>query len=262
MPILRLLTLLLALSATPARAEPLSLGLPIACALGSDCWIQQYPAHGAGEGAQDYRCGHESYKGHDGTDFRVRDMSSRADVVASAAGRVKAARDGAADRLVRDEAGRAAVKGRECGNGVVIDHGGGWETQYCHMRKGSVAAKPGDAVEAGAKLGEIGASGDAGFAHVHLTVRQNGKPLDPFDGGPATGAACGIKGTPLWSLQAAAALAKDGSSDLIETGFHHGKVDLRTLKPARSGPQIPPKTGPRSPSICGRSTCRRATRSL
>ena len=52
------------LAAFPARAEPLSLGLPIACSLGSDCWIQQYPAHGQaeGEGAQDYRCGHESYK--------------------------------------------------------------------------------------------------------------------------------------------------------------------------------------------------------
>ena len=112
-------------------------------------------------------------------------------MTASAAGRVKAARDGVEDRLVRDEAGRAAVKGRECGNGVVIDHGEGWETQYCHMRKGSVTAKPGDAVEAGAKLGEVGASGEAGFAHVHLTVRQNGRPLDPFDGGPAVGAACG-----------------------------------------------------------------------
>ncbi len=229
MPALRLLALLL-LACSPARAEGLSLGLPIACSLGADCWIQQYPAHAGAGGVADYACGHESYAGHDGTDFRLRDTSARAAVLASAAGRVKAVRDGVADHLIRSEADRSAVKGRECGNGVVIDHGDGWETQYCHLRQGSVRVKPGEALAAGAELGAVGYSGDAGFAHVHLTVRRAGKALDPFDGGPAAGAACGSGGDPLWNKAAAAALAKDGSSDLIEAGFHGGPVDMADLE--------------------------------
>ena len=245
MPILRLLTLLLALAAAPARADGFSLGLPLACSPGIDCWIQQYPAHGgAGEGAVDYACGQESYAGHDGTDFRVRDLSSRVAVLAAAAGRVKAARDGAADRLVRNDADRAAVKGRECGNGVVIGHGGGFETQYCHLRQGSVLVRPGDTVEAGSALGEVGASGEAGFPHVHLTVRQNGKAVDPFDGGPAVGAACGIAGRPLWNADAAGALAYNDKGDLLSAGFHRGAVDLGALETGAVMPENPAKDWP------------------
>ena len=46
-------------------------------------------------------------------------------VLAAAPGVVRGTRDGETDRLVRSDIERAAVKDRECGNGVVIDHGGG-----------------------------------------------------------------------------------------------------------------------------------------
>jgi hypothetical protein len=245
MPPLRLLfPCLVFLAAFPARAEDPSLGLPLACTLGADCWIQQYPAHGAGGGAADYACGHESYQGHDGTDFRVRDMSVRVSVLASAAGRVKAVRDGVADHLVRNDADRAAVKGRECGNGVVIDHGGGFETQYCHMRQGTVRVKPGESIAAGAKLGEVGASGEAGFPHVHLTVRRDGKALDPFDGGPAVGAACGIAGKPLWSKELTPILGYDGNGDVIDAGFHDGPFAMEGLETGNISGAAPAKDWP------------------
>jgi murein DD-endopeptidase len=32
---------------------------------------------------------------------------------------------------------------------VVIDHGGGWETQYCHLREGSVLVRPDETLDAG-----------------------------------------------------------------------------------------------------------------
>jgi Peptidase family M23 len=242
MPPRRLIPLLLALAASPACAEGLSLALPLACALGTDCWVQQYPAHGAD--AADYRCGHESYKGHDGTDFRVRDTSVHVPVLASAAGRVKAARDGVADHLVKNGADLASVKGRECGNGAVIAHEGGFETQYCHLRQGSVRVKPGDTVEAGTKLGEVGYSGEAAFPHVHLTVRRGGKALDPFDGGPAVGAACGTGGTPLWNRQAADALAYDKGADLIDAGFHGAPVEMEGLETGKAGKDMPEKDWP------------------
>ena len=40
--------------------------------------------------------------------------------------------------------GPTATAGRNCGNGVTLDHGDGWQTQYCHMRRGSVAVKVAD----------------------------------------------------------------------------------------------------------------------
>ena len=41
------------------------------------------------------------------------------------------------------------------GNGVVIDHGGGWISQYSHLRSGSVRVHPGDRVSAGQPLGLV-----------------------------------------------------------------------------------------------------------
>ena len=67
-------------------------------------------------------------------------------VVAAAGGVVKATRDGMTDVSVRDT-GPEAVAGREAGNGVLIEHGGGWQTQYSHLRSGSVSVEPGERVD-------------------------------------------------------------------------------------------------------------------
>jgi hypothetical protein len=140
-----------------------------------------------------------SYDGHDGTDFAIRDeraMAAGVAVVASADGVVRAVRDGMPDITV-EAGGRAAIKNQECGNGVAITHADGYETQYCHMRQGSIAVRPGDRVRAGDRLGLVGLSGLTSFPHIHLTVREDGQKLDPFDGGPPT-LACGTDGVSLW----------------------------------------------------------------
>jgi murein DD-endopeptidase MepM/ murein hydrolase activator NlpD len=201
------LTLLLYLLATPAFA--LELALPVACEVGSNCWVQQYVDHDAGPGATDYSCGVASYDGHDGTDIRVLNTSVKVDVLAAAAGTVKAVRDGVKDRLVKTAADKAAVEKVECGNGVVLDHGDGWETQYCHMQKGSVAVKAGDVVSAGAVLGQIGYSGNAAFPHVHLSVRQNGMSVDPFSADTAKD--CKAADRSLWNANAQKTLAYKGT---------------------------------------------------
>lgn len=159
---------------------------PIACMLGQDCFIQSYVDIDPGSEVRDFACGSATYEGHDGTDFRITSAvaaESGVAVLAAAAGTVKATRDGMEDRFAT-QATRALVANRECGNGVVIDHGGGWETQYCHMKAGSIAVAKGDVLEAGARLGDVGYSGLAEFAHLHFTVRKDGKVLDPFLGGP------------------------------------------------------------------------------
>jgi murein DD-endopeptidase MepM/ murein hydrolase activator NlpD len=169
---------------TETRAEAPSLELPLRCVPGETCWIVNYVDLDSGPGTLDYGCGRHTYDSHKGTDFAIRDARAMKDgvaVVAAAAGEVAGARDGEPDVDV-NERGRDGVKGRECGNGVLLRHGGGWETQYCHLRKGTVAVAVGEKVAAGHKLGLVGNSGLAEFPHVHLEVRRAGKTVDPFVG--------------------------------------------------------------------------------
>jgi hypothetical protein len=205
----RLLAILLAcLAGTPAGAQgnkTLELAVPVHCEFGKTCWIQQYADHDAGTGAKNYLCGVSSYDGHDGTDFRVLDTSKTAPVVAAAPGVVIGTRDGVEDRLMKNEADKTAVANRECGNGVLIAHGGGWQTQYCHMKSGSVAVKKGARVSTGTKLGEIGFSGAVEFPHLHLAVRKNNKVVDPFSGMLSDD--CAAEDKPIWSKDAATQLA-------------------------------------------------------
>lgn len=180
---------------TLALAHPagaFELAFPVDCTLGETCYIQQFPDHDPGPGATDFTCGPLSYDGHDGTDIALPTrmaMAAGVNVLAAAPGVVKGIRDGIADFAPE-------VPGKECGNGVVIGHGQGWETQYCHLKMGSLAVKPGDQVETGAILGQVGQSGQAAFPHMHLAVRHQGRELDPF---APEASACGVAGDDLWA---------------------------------------------------------------
>lgn len=209
--------------AAPAAAAPEPDGpppaliLPIACAMGTDCWVQSYFDHDPGARDIDYTCGSATYGAHLGTDFRVADLAAMArgvPVVASAAGVVGGARDGMEDISMRDA---PVPRGRECGNGVRVVHGGGWETQYCHLRKGSVAVKTGDAVKAGDQLGLVGLSGNTEFPHVHLEVTFRRISVDPFVG-KTVPYQCGQSRTPLFTPAAMAQL-RYAPASVINGGF-------------------------------------------
>lgn len=177
---------LLALSfpfASIAMAEGLTLQSPVDCTLGETCYIQQYMDRDPGDGFRDFHCSNLSYDGHKGTDFALptrADMEAGVNVLASADGRVRGFRDGMPDTGYNKQTA-SSVDGKECGNGVVLIHPGGWETQYCHLKEGSVAIRNGQTVKTGDILGQIGQSGRAEFPHLHLSVRQGGDPVDPFD---------------------------------------------------------------------------------
>ncbi len=167
--------------AATAYAEP-QLSLPADCILGYTCSIQQYPDLDPGPAVQDYMCGGLSYDGHKGTDFGLPSlaaMQAGVTVIAPAGGTVLRVRDDVPDQMYSKETS-ADLAGRDCGNGVVIDHANGWETQLCHMRQGSLSVRAGDIVERGAPLGLIGLSGRTQFPHVHISVRKDGKTVDPF----------------------------------------------------------------------------------
>ena len=188
-----------ALAALPAAlaAQPL-LSLPIRCTLGEDCFVQNYVDRDPGPGRRDHACGHLSYNGHRGTDFRVLDLAQMArgvPVLAAAAGTVAAVRDGEPDVSMR-ERDAASLAGREAGNGVRITHGDGWETQYSHLKRGSVRVRVGQQVAAGEELGLVGLSGKTEFPHVDFVVRHHGEIVDPF--APSASAACGPQPRTLW----------------------------------------------------------------
>lgn len=93
------------------------------------------------------------------------------------------------------------IAGRECGNGVVIDHGDGWTTQYCHLAENSVAVQEGQRVGMATPLGRIGMSGKSNYPHLNMVLRKDGDIVDPFN--PDGIIACGDLdrlGGSLWQI--------------------------------------------------------------
>lgn len=213
----------LILPAAPVAAGSLRLVLPLDCVLGDTCYIQHLVDRDPGPGVQDYRCGTLSYDGHKGTDFALptlANMHEGVNVLAAAAGIVTGQRDGIADiGLTKD------IDGRECGNGVVLRHDGGWETQYCHMKRGSVQVQTGDRVSPGDVLGQVGLSGETDFPHLHLSVRRDGAVVDPF--APISSAQCDNANIPndLWENT-----PTYSPGGLQDAGFSVGIPDYDTVK--------------------------------
>ncbi len=239
----RILGALLVVSALTSTGMCLELDLPIACTVGEDCFIQQYVDRNQGPGATDYACGRQTYNNHKGVDIRIRtteDAHKGVAVLSAAPGGVVAKRDVLRDHLVRTQDDRRAVVDQECGNGVRIDHGKGWQTQYCHLRQGSIRVKIGDKVGAGAILGEVGYSGNAEFPHLHFQVTRGGNVVDPFL--PETSIPCGTVEGALWSDVALAGLGYERTS-LLALGLADGPVSLNELE-AGMQPSEPSRATP------------------
>lgn len=102
---------------------------------------------------------YKSLVSHQGVDYTV-PVGSR--VFATADGKVKEVKT------------RKTTSGRY----IIIDHGGGYETQYSHLSR--IDVKKGQKVRRGDIIGLTGNSGLSLSPHLHYEVRFNGMRVDPI----------------------------------------------------------------------------------
>ena len=177
--------LLATVAPVQAQTAPL-FSIPVECEIGKTCFIFKYLDTDPGEGFHDFNCSLRSSDGHKGTDIALvdpADIDKPYKVLAAAEGVVVGIRD-----VLPDNPPGVAdfPAGQNCGNGVRIDHGNGWTTQYCHMKHGSVKVKTGMSVRRGRVLGFVGSSGQSERPHLHFQVERNGVPVDPYTAKPNT----------------------------------------------------------------------------
>lgn len=201
-----------AFAASPAPllkiVRPFMLGLPAECIIGKDCWVLNYPDAGpdSDKTATDPACGVRTYEGHKGTDIAIADkaaMDRGVNVLAAHEGTVMRVRNAEEDHfpVTKEQLDKIKADKKECGNAVLIDHGDGWQTMYCHMKRGSIVVKPQQKIKAGEKIGLIGASGMTQFPHIHLGVIHKSDVIDPFTGAKLT-EPCGGKSASLFEKSA------------------------------------------------------------
>ncbi|MDH5723569.1 MAG: M23 family metallopeptidase [Alphaproteobacteria bacterium] len=210
--------------------------LPLECTLGQDCWTVNYvDVDPQKDSVSDFKCTSKSYDGHKGTDFAipsVHHMKMGVDVLAADSGKVLRIRDGENDDLKSEEELKHIQEERkECGNAVLIDHGNGLQTMYCHLKQDSVVVQPDQKVRQGQKIGQVGQSGFVQFPHLHFGVHWEGGIIDPFTGMLST-EGCGRMKKSFWKDDA---IAYEPFA-IFDGGFRPEAPDFEAIKRGEKNP--------------------------
>ena len=240
------LTLLLSLSALfttyESRADVPQFIFPIECKLGETCWTVNYVDMNPNPDAvEDFNCGHRTYEGHKGTDFAVRhlgDIAAGINILAGADGTVLRRRDGETDTIkAPEDLEKIADANKNCGNAVILDHGSGVFSQYCHLKNGSITVKPGQRVKEGDIIGQMGHSGVTEFPHLHFQVMWEGQIMDPFSGNEMS-QGCVTKtppAKPLWHVRTPVAYQ---AGALFDAGFASDTPDFQAVQRGVASPDM------------------------
>jgi murein DD-endopeptidase MepM/ murein hydrolase activator NlpD len=100
----------------------------------------------------------------------VRSFHAAIDLAAPMKTQVKAAMSGRVASV-----GYNAVYGRF----MILSHANGFQTMYAHLN--STAVSEGATVRQGAKIGEVGTSGQSTGPHLHFSVYRNGRAVNPLE---------------------------------------------------------------------------------
>lgn len=65
------------------------------------------------------------------------------------------------------------------GNTIVIDHGNGYSSVYCHIKDGGILVKENTQVKNGQIIGEVGGTGHSYSTHLHFEILKDGVPINP-----------------------------------------------------------------------------------
>ena len=180
--------------------------------------------------------GIHGYSGHTGADFKA---SIGTTVVASKAGTVVTALDRGCRGSHRPGNNYGCSLGTNCpaykakpssygsyANYIVIDHGNGVKTYYCHLKTGSFKVSVGDHVEQGTILAESGVAGNTTGPHLHFEVRDGGTIVDPEDYLTNTYVEGGSNNLPLLCV------------DVVQGGQNHIRVKGWAFDPDTPGAKL------------------------
>lgn len=159
----------------PLAEGTLTLPFPPGTHFTQSCFVDLDP----GPDMRDWMGGTHTYNGHKGTDY---DMPENQTIVAAASGTVIEAEGGWPDN---PKVNIPNLGLKEDGNRVVIDHGYGVKTIYCHLNK--VLVTVGQRVKRGQAIALSGNTGTATRGpHLHFQVNvykeqgEWGKHVDPY----------------------------------------------------------------------------------
>lgn len=151
-------------------SQAIDLQFPVACKPMQNCWITNHVDLNTRTGViEDYMCGVKTYDNSPATHISLGTSNAQdknVPVIAAASGTVILARD----------------IGQECGTRVVINHGKGWHTSYCHLNPETLFVQQGMTVEQGQILGIVGTSGQTNWPRLSFVVTRNNMIFDPFSG--------------------------------------------------------------------------------
>lgn len=146
--------------------------------------VVNYVDRDGSTGVLEYRCGTQTYDGHQGMDVSIRDfyeMDEGVPVICARDGVITALVDGNYDRHYQKEAGALLNYVRVGG------HLDGSQEFYFHFRKNSIRVHFGDTVHVGDTLAMVGSSGWSYGPHLHFQINGTINPpwsvtTDAFNG--------------------------------------------------------------------------------